>query len=164
VDGTHWTVVSDPVLNDPLNVSPGGMAVFRDYLYMGMLHCDFFGDINECTGQIYRSKDGFNWTAVISTFNDWHSIKVDSLVQFEGKLYAGVWNEDVLEYSLPPGTGLQILETSDGLNWTQINESGFGDPANWDTHLSVGVAAYKGELYYGTLSYFNGQIWKLSKQ
>jgi hypothetical protein len=59
---------------------------------------------------------------------------------------------------------MQIWQTSDGLNWTQINENGFGDSFNWGTHLSVDVAAYKGELYYGTLNdNHDSQIWRLSK-
>ena len=164
VDGIHWTVVSDPVLMGPFNVSPGGMEVFKDYLYLGMLHCDFINSTACLGAQIYRSKDGLHWEAVISSSDDWKNIKVDSLFQFEGQLYAGIWNEDWVNYEYLPGSGVQIWRTSDGMNWTQINEGGFGDPNNWATHLSVDVAAYKGELYYGTLHIMSGQIWKLSKK
>jgi hypothetical protein len=156
-NGDTWTAVTDNGFGDVFNIDPGGAAIFKDYLYVGMM--------NKKTvriGQIWRTKDGSNWEKVVADgFGNPNNVKVDSLYTYEGQLYAGTWNED--EKSGNNAEGLQIWRSPDGLHWTQVNVSGFGDANNWVTHLSVDVAAFQDSLYYGTWNWNGGQIWKLSR-
>ncbi len=170
-DGVNWSVVTNDGFGDPFNVSPGGAAIFRDYLYIGMQNLDESKvDSNNPAnnpgpGQIWRTKDGLHWERVMTGgFGDWHNYKVDSLYTFNGRLYAATycydWVTNVDE------EGVQVWSSPDGLHWTQVNENGFGDKYNYVTHLSVDVTDYKGSLYYGTWNEGEGeggQIWKLGR-
>jgi hypothetical protein len=159
-DGVTWKVVTDDGFGDAYNVSPGGAAVFQNYLYVGMMN-NLNLEMGTRVGQIYRTKDGLNWERVINNgFGDPNNVKVDSLYTYQGQLYAGTWNEDVNTGDF--ASGVQIWRSADGLHWTQANQSGFGDPFNWVTHLSVDVAINQGSLYYGTWNPFGGQVWKLT--
>jgi hypothetical protein len=159
-DGVTWSVVTEDGFGDPNNVSPGGVAILKDHLYVGMMNCNVaFPD--HCTGQIWRTKDGWHYEKVIDNgFGDLFNIKVDSLYTFQGQLYAATLNFDFNNYAYTSGT--QVFRSRDGFHWTQVNESGFGDPHNWVVHLAIGVTEYKGNLYYGTLNDFGGQTWKFS--
>jgi len=176
VDGVQWQVVKsgfgypDPLPEDAqFAETSGSLAVFKDYLYLGLLNYDVNAADwenpanNTGPGQIWRSKDGLNWEAVmLGGFGDWRSWKVDGITTFKGQLYAWTWTTNWVIWGNDGGA--QVWRSPDGLTWTQVNDDGFGDLYNWVVHLNVGVAEYKGGLYFGTLNdATGGQIWRLTK-
>ena len=177
VDGINWEVTKNdgfgylnPLPEDAVYFdSPGAFAIFRDYLYLGLATLrfdtiDWENPANNTSpAQIWRTKDGYHWEPVVQDgFGDWHNEKLETMVTYQGQLYAFTMALDWVNGSYEEG--MQAWRSTDGLHWNQINENGFGDAYNWVSHMSIDNAAYKGSLYVGTLNDNGGQIWKLSNR
>lgn len=175
-DGVNWEALKndgfgypDPLPDEFLIYdSPGVMAVFKDYMYLGMAVIDVMTvdwehpEANSSPAKIWRTKDGVNWEPVVlDGFGNWRNRKIDSLIVHRGQLYAATWTDNWV-WGLYD-SGIQIWRSPDGLHWTQINEDGFGDPYNWSVHLGANVLTYKNALYFGSVNDNGGQIWKLTK-
>jgi hypothetical protein len=143
-NGSDWVAVTLDGFGDELNVSTGGFAQFRGYLYLGTR--------NETTGgQIWRTKDGLNWELVVNDgFGDTGNIKVESLLVREGYLYAATFN----------WLGLQIWRSAEGTNWEQVIADGFGDGNNNATLWNNATAVYMDNILIGTWnSVTGGELW-----
>src|SRR5688500_7282917 len=139
-NGSDWVAVTLDGFGDALNVSTGGFAQFRGYLYLGTR--------NETTGgQIWRTQDGLNWElAVGDGSGDASNIKVESLLVHKGHLYAATFN----------GLGLQIWRSAEGTNWEQVVAEGFGDSHNNATLWNNATAVYKDNILIGTWNSVTG--------
>ena len=143
-NGSDWTVVTLDGFGDALNVSTGGFAQFRGYLYLGTR--------NETTGgQIWRTQDGLNWELAVSDgFGDINNIKVESLLVHKGHLYAATFN----------WLGLQVWRSAEGTNWEQVVAEGFGDSNNNATLWNNATAVHQANILIGTWnSVTGGELW-----
>jgi len=124
-------------------------------------------------GVLFVGAAGWNFPEVLrynGTPDDWTVVAtggidptentdaIRSMAVFRGALYAATAN------FLGNGTQIFRYNNSPG-NWTQANQSGFGDPDNMATHS---LQAYADHLFAGIISnfglgtriyYFNGSIW-----
>jgi len=66
---------------------------------------------------------------------------VDHLIEFEGQLYAGTWNEE---------EGGEVWRSSSGASWSTVASGGFGDPTNGEV---IRFAVFGDHLYASTWSY-----------
>ena len=145
-----WEQVNLNGFGDPTN-QLGTLAAFNGYLYAGTYAYRGYG------AQIWRTSDGINWDPVMDNgFGGHYNIGIDHLVAFQGNLYAGVWS------STPDGgtEGGEIWRSSNGQDWEQVVQDGFGDPTNGEVfHL----AEFNDELYAATWSYSDThgtEIWR----
>ena len=135
------------------NSSIGALAPFGGYLYAGTYKYADHG------AQIWRMDAAGNWTPVMTNgFGVYYNIGIDHLVEFNGKLYAGVWNST----PNPPytDTGGEIWRSSDGTNWEAVMQGGFGDRYNGEV-MRLGV--FNNQIYAGTWSYTDthgAEIWR----
>jgi hypothetical protein len=152
-NGVDWTLVSDNGFGDSDNYQTGGSAVHRGQLYMTTR--------NDVTGaQLWRSKNGVTWVQVVGDgFGDINNVKIESLTTYAGDLYA------VTNNSLDnPVTGAKVWRSTDGVNWTQINEDGFGNSSNTGCGLwSNGTVIFQGNYLTGCSGPNGGAIWELQR-
>ena len=85
-------------------------------------------------------------------FGDVNNIKIESLVVYNGALYAAANN---------PVSGVELWRSTDGVNWTQINADGFGDSGIVVSLWSNGTTVFRGNLLIGSTGPFGGVIWQL---
>ena len=129
------------------------LASFGGYLYAGAYNLSGSG------AQLWRMDASGNWTAVMTNgFGNSNNVGIDHLLEFNGQLYAGVWNQ----INTPPyyQDGGEIWRSSDGLNWTRVVSQGFGDPTNGEV-MRLGV--FNNQIYAGTWSYtttHGAEIWR----
>ena len=128
------------------------LGVFGGYLYAGTFN---FGGNG---AQLWRASDGLNWTPVITNgFGNASNVGIDHLIEFNGQLYAGIWNQT----DSPPYTqGGEIWRSGDGLNWTRVVTQGFGDPTNGEV---MRLAVFNNQIYAATWSYTSthgAEIWR----
>ena len=131
------------------------LAPFGDYLYAGTFK---FADHG---AQLWRMDTSGNWTAVMTNgFGVYYNVGIDHLVEFNGNLYAGVWNST----PHPPytDTGGEIWRSNNGSTWTQVVSEGFGDRFNGEIlHLAV----FNNQIYASAWSYTDAhgaEIWRSS--
>ncbi|RMD60972.1 hypothetical protein D6833_08865, partial [Candidatus Parcubacteria bacterium] len=111
--------------------------------------------------QIWRTADGLDWTPVMTNgFGVYYNVGIDHLVEFNGQLYAGVWNST----PNPPytDTGGEIWRSSDGTTWESVMQGGFGDRYNGEV-IRLGV--FNNQIYAATWSYTSthgAEIWRSS--
>ena len=129
------------------------LAPFGGYLYAGTYK---FADHG---AQIWRMDASGAWTPVMTNgFGVFYNVGIDHLLEFNGKLYAGVWNST----PNPPytDTGGEIWRSSNGTNWEAVMQGGFGDRYNGEV---MRLATFNGQLYAGTWSYtttHGAEIWR----
>ncbi len=148
-DGLSWQAVTTDGFGNPDIVSPGGFAVFKNSLYLGME--------NAGMAELWKTDNGLDWEQVdLSAIVTPDFFKIDGAFEYDGSLYlvANSWG------------GMGLWGSPDGLTWEQVNEPGFGSPANWASHWSTAMAKFKGDLYVGTFNWDSenntntGQIWR----
>jgi hypothetical protein len=88
------------------------------------------------------------WVRIISGgFNDTNQIGINNFVEYDGYLYASVYNKM---------DGAEIWRTQDFAHWEMVARNGLGNPRNSVILLSV----LKGNLYAGTFNKENGtELW-----
>lgn len=132
------------------------LEIFGDALYIAT------GDQRTGGSEIWRTRDGFYWEAVVGAPSAYragmgnpHHDMIYDLEVFKGHLYAGVYN-----YARGGGA---LWRSADGAVWEVVaGESGapypagFGDQAN---HGLVELAAFEGVLYAGTSNEEGAQLW-----
>ncbi len=150
-DGLNWEMVvngfpDSHATNDGL----GGFAEYQGYLYVGVGSDAVEGN----GGQIWRSKDGLHWTAVIlDGFGNPNNTKIDGLVVYDGQLYA---------YTVNLTDGCSVYRTRDAKSWEPVNQPGWGNPQFTTSHLTSDQVVFKGNLYMGVLG-VDGVLLKMDK-
>jgi len=145
-DGINWTQVNTDGFGNLDNRLALSMEVFSDCLYAGVRN-----DLTGC--EIWRTSNGTTWEQVASGgFGSPENMGVRVMSVLGGNLYVGT------TASFIPSSGIaQVWKTSDGLNWTQFSETGFGDSQN------VGIwsmQAFDDKLFAGTWnSSTGGEVW-----
>lgn len=131
------------------------LTPFGGYLYAGTAKMAARG------AQIWRMDAAGNWNAVMTDgFGGQYNVGIDHLVEFKGRLYAGIWNST----PNPPyvDTGGEIWRSNNGTIWEQVANGGFGNRYNGEIfHMAV----YNDQLYAGTWTYTNtlgAGIWRSS--
>jgi hypothetical protein len=110
--------------------------------------------------QLWRSSDGKNWSSVMADgFGDATNVGIDHLIEYNGKFYAGTWNETATD---PYTNGGQIWRSSTGNSgdWSKVVDNGFGDPTNGEV---MRLAVFNNQIYAGTWSYtpaHGAEIWR----
>jgi len=118
------------------------LGTFNNQLYAGAFN---FGGNG---AQIWRSSDGKSWSAVMSNgFGDSMNVGIDHLLEFNGKIYAGVWNQNN-DGSVTNGG--QVWRSSDGSSWEQVVTGGFGDATNGEVFR---LTVFNNQIYASTWSY-----------
>ena len=131
-DGREFERVADEGLGKSTNTyfSPG--LVYHDQLYVVSVTG---GGLDKLEGfDVFRTSDGTTWEKVVSDgFNVGPERNIVGwLTEFEGELYLAGQTMDprVLIPTQPseriPPKGFQLYRSSDGTNWTQVGEDGFG--------------------------------------
>ncbi|WP_051871061.1 hypothetical protein [Chloroflexus sp. MS-G] len=148
-----WKQVNINGFGDPAN-RINSLGTFGGYLYAGTFN---FGGNG---AQLWRASDGLNWTPVITNgFGNASNVGIDHLIEFNGQLYAGIWNQT----NSPPYTqGGEIWRSGDGLNWTRVVTQGFGDPTNGEV---MRLAVFNNQIFAATWSYTSthgAEIWRSS--
>ncbi len=143
------------------NMGLPSFAEYGTYFYMGVKNVKAVpsdGKTPDTGCKIWRSDNltnaGNYFEMVNNGFGDINNISVDSLIVFQGKLYALTRN-----YT----TGTEMYSTTDGVSWTQVNTDGFGDATNvsgraviiYDNKLYIGLEKDSGQagatvVYYST--------------
>ena len=149
-----WRQVNINGFGDPAN-KINSLGAFGGYLYAATYTFRDHG------AQLWRTADGLNWTAVMTNgFGVYYNVGIDHLVEFNGKLYAGVRNST----PNPPytDTGGEIWRSSDGTTWEPVVQGGFGDRYNGEV---MHMAVFNNQIYAGTWSYTSthgAEIWRSS--
>jgi sugar lactone lactonase YvrE len=149
-----WKQVNINGFGDPAN-KINSLGAFGGYLYAATYTFRDHG------AQLWRTADGLNWTAVMTNgFGVYYNVGIDHLVEFNGKLYAGVRNST----PNPPytDTGGEIWRSSDGTTWEPVVQGGFGDRYNGEV---MHMAVFNNQIYAGTWSYTSthgAEIWRSS--
>jgi hypothetical protein len=144
-NGVTWTPVIEPGFGLPHDNRPPAildLTVFQGRLYAST------GKGN--AAQIWRSLDGVTWAPMVNSgFWDPDTVAITGLTEFDGKVYAGAWNEV---------SGAQIWSsfTGDNNSWTQVAPvvpgTGPGGVA--------GMTVFDGALYAAIDSDAPAQIWR----
>jgi len=150
-----WQALNHSGWGDP-NSFTNSIAEFQGKLYAATYgYTDDPGSTS-----VYRRDGDFSWTQVASGgFGDAHNVGADALVEFDGYLYAGAWNEDSgATYST---NGAQLWRSNNGTTWAQVPMTGLGP---WVGEI-FSLASFNGYLYAGTFSYdkedeHGGEIWR----
>ncbi len=145
-DGSDWVQVNEDGFGDGKNCGYW-FAVYNNGLYLGIA--------NLLTGaQIWRCSacDGTDWAQVASDgFGNASRYGVFPIV-FDGKLYAYT-----SEFWETRGRGVELFASEDGLAWTEIPLSGWGDLNNQNGAYGI---VYNDSLYLSTSNPANGgEIW-----
>ncbi len=144
-NGVSWTPVTEPGFALPHDNRPPAildLTVFQGRLYAST------GRGN--AAQIWRSLDGEIWAPMVNSgFWNPDSVGIAALTEYDGKIYAGVWN-DV--------SGAQIWSsyTGDNNSWTQVAPA---VPGTGPGGVS-GMAVFDGALYAAIDSEGPAQIWR----
>jgi hypothetical protein len=151
-DGTSWTQVGGYGISSPYNAFPNGyedvlsMAVYGGNLVVGMGRSGGDADVWILNGTSWTQigGDGQNSGWAASTYED-----VDSLIPYNGKLYAGL------------GTTAGDAEVWEwnGTSWTQIGGDGMGwTDSQYEQVKSM--VTYDGKLYVGLGNTAgHGEVW-----
>jgi hypothetical protein len=145
------------------NFGPGAWGIASLEVYKDQLYA---GTGTEAHGpRISRTSDGINWEfASEEAFGyplpeklEDNSFSIGDLQEFHDQLYAGLtWYET--STSILSSKGAQVWRSSDGSNWTNVVEGGFGN----STYLGVSsMAVFNDNLYIATDAWDDVfQIWR----
>ncbi|MFZ1769651.1 MAG: hypothetical protein WAU00_10670, partial [Caldilinea sp.] len=131
------------------------LSSFGDYLYAGTSKLTAYG------AQLWRMDASGNWTAMMTNgFGSYYNVGINHLVEFNGRLYVGVWNST----PNPPYTdiGGSIWRSTNGTDWEQVVSNGFGDRYNGEIFR---MEVFSDTLYASTWSYTSthgAEIWRSS--
>ena len=156
-DGATWTQVNADGFGDRWTSNARAMIVFDDGSGAGpRLYTDASTEVYLTPEEekppgyrqgckVLRFDGGTTWTQVNTDgFGTINNKAVLSTGEYEGKLYAGTWNQV---------DGCEVWRYDDGTNWTQISSGGFGNPTQ---NTSAGtMSVFNSRLYVG--SYQNVQ-------
>lgn len=158
-DGLAWTTVvgdgfggsceSPAGAKILCNWDAGGLSVFNGALYLGARNeiPYQFNTPSSKGGVLYRTTNGTTWTAVtVDGFGSATNTKIEGTVTYNGVLYALTFNASVWE---TPSTGLQILASTDGVNFVRVN-SGLGGKYNTNSLWTSAQAVFGDRLFIGT--------------
>lgn len=159
-DGLTWERVADQGLGVSQRHSLHPYLVYEGQLYVVAGYVDYAAGFD-----LLRSGDGANWEQVVEggfgVGN--HRNRGADLVEFNGRLYLATLNED--PRVLVPGNtmerfapeGFQLWVSSDGSDWSQAGEDGFGR----ETSLISDIAVHGEALYLEAIDYKMGnQVWR----
>lgn len=146
-DGLTWNAVTQPGFGNAHDIAPPAIldfAVFKGFLYAGT------GRGN--ASQLWRSSNGTIWAPMdVTGFSDPDNVNITALVEYGGKLYAGVTNQV---------SGVQIWSSSTGDNnsWTKQTTPTLPEMASSVT----GFAVFNGALYAAVEFESNSpvQVWR----
>jgi len=131
-DGVSWTAVTEPGFGDPHDIAAPAIldfTVFKGYLYAST------GRGN--ASQLWRTSNGTIWAPMdVTGFSDPDNVDITALVEYGGKLYAGVTNQV---------SGVQIWSsfTGDNNSWTKQATPSIPEMASSIT----GFAVFDGGLH-----------------
>ena len=131
-DGVNWTSVIDPGFGNTHDIAPPAILdfiVFNNRLYAST------GRGN--ASQIWRTLNGVIWAPMdVTGFSDPDNVDLTALVEYGGKIYAGVTNQV---------TGAQIWSsfTGDNNTWTRVAPAVLGTEPSTIT----GFAVFDGGLH-----------------
>lgn len=130
------------------------LASFGDHLYVGTYRYQAYG------AHLWRMDAGGNWSLVVNNgFNKYYNIGIEQLVEFNGKLYAGIWSS---KSDAPYTEGGEIWRSSSGDSgsWESVIDPGFGDVWNGEV---CQLGEFDNQLYAATSSYtttHGTEIWR----
>ncbi len=154
-DGSSWSKIGGDSINSGwANYADrvSSIAIHNGKIYAGLGSSTGEAEIWEWSGSAWSKVGG---DSVGSSWNATTYQQVESLISYNGKLYAGLGNI----------TGAGTLWQWDGSTWTQVG----GDDINgsWTTGTYEKVktlAVYNGDLYAGLgSSTGDGEVWRLSE-
>lgn len=129
------------------NMGLTSFAEYGGYFYMGVKSVTVTTGLPNQGCKIWRSNDMLteasyqpvvgDTAAVNGGFGSIQNVSVDTLIVFQGTLYALTRNSV---------TGTQLWGSTDGINWTQRNTSGFGDVNNTSGRAAI---VFNNKLYIG---------------
>jgi len=156
-DGTTWTQINEDGFGDRWTSNARAMIVFDDGSGAGpRLYVESSTEVYLAPWEekpdgyrkgckFWRYDGGTTWTQVNTDgFGKINNKAILSTGEFEGKLYAGTWNQV---------EGCEVWRYDGGTTWTQISSGGFGSPT---AYLCAGtMSVFNSKLYVG--SYQNAQ-------
>jgi tripartite motif-containing protein 71 len=146
-----WKQVNINGFGDVDNIGITALEIFNDYLYAGT---DFWG---ETGAQIWRMEVNGDWEQAVSDGpGGKFDYYVDDLIEFDGKLYAGIGNQN---WDTSAYEGGSIWRSANGTDWDQVVSGGFTDPYNGEI---ANFAVFSDTLYATTTSYTSthgAEIW-----
>jgi len=148
---TAWKQIASGGLGNPLNEEISALEVFDEKLYAGTSN-------NTEGGQIWRTEDATIWTEVtpsdFGTTGTNASAVIFDMIAFKGNLYVGAGNWD------DQGEPGRLWRSTNGVDWTLIEDEGFGDPHNVGV---VNLGVFSSTLYAATHNPTRGlEIWRSS--
>lgn len=134
----------EPITTDGFN-RKGNRSIHAFAMFQGALYAATSNTHNGL--QVWRSFDGRNFEVVVGTgadtpsgFGHEESNSATDFQEFQGRLFLG-------DINALGGFGLWV--TSDGLNWSQVGEDGFGYQGN---DYAWQLAVYEDALWLGVLN------------
>ena len=144
-NGMTWSAMTLPGFGDTHDIAPPAildLTIFNGYIYASTGR-------GGNAAQIRRSGDGENWPPmVIDSFADPDNQDITALAEYDGKIYAGVTNQN-------SGPLLWSSFTGDNNSWTQVTQGDPGTPAASVT----GFAVFDGGLYGAVETNGPAQVW-----
>ncbi len=156
-DGLQWERAADSGLDTSSNYLLLPQVVFQDRLYIVGWRGDYVGFA------VYRTSDGTTWEKVGNDgfgVGDARNIRGE-LVEYKGDLYltASNYGQWQLGPDQPVTHGFQLYKSTDGKQWTQVGEDGFGA----DTGITAGMLPFGEDAYLGVSDWHLGdQLWRSS--
>ena len=146
-DGSNWTQVNIDGFGDSNNQSGQMTEVFNNKLYIGIF--------NAVTGAELWEYDGSAWTQ-IDTSGFWANENHGGNGFYSTAIYNNRLHINAFNYTDIVTTD-RIWQTTDGTDWTQVNENGYGNNDNQFSHLNV----VNDVLYAGTYNLVTGaEVWR----
>jgi len=147
-DTGSWTSVMTNGFGTANNAGIHHLAEFNGSLYAGT-------DNGAAGAEVWQSANGLDWTQVVS--QGFGSPSTNANITYFGTysnaLYtaAGTWDSSSSQ-------GAQVWRTPDGLSWSNVITSGFGDANNTQV---LAFEALNGYFYAGTLNATSGgELWR----
>lgn len=147
-----WWPSNPPGFGNPDTHYITALGDFQDRIYAGT------AGKNVAPGptQLWRRDGRFGaWSEVRTDgLGNPDNIGIDDLLEFNGKFYAGLWND---------ADGGEIRRSADGSAWEAVVTGGAvtGGVGNANNSEVASLAAFSGQLYAGTLNMTNGaEIWR----
>ena len=162
-DGLEWERVAAKGLERSGNILLTPCLVFQDQLYA----VGWDGDPDVEGIEVYRTSDGTTWEKVVSDGFGLGGERnvLGALAEYKGELYltTNTWDPRILNPDQPSERvapeGFQLYKSTDGKEWTQVGEDGFGA----DSSIMAYMAVFGEDAYLGVYDYRLGnQLWRSS--